>query len=163
MSSLPRITERICEQVAREFDDLGPDACMAVVTQDLRRNNPALLDMACGWANDVREPIRMLLGFGRFYRLLMAQTPSSETAGLSALPCVSAETARQVAEQLHRQGSEAFTAQSLARMERDNPALLRMAKACIAENDDHLQVMQGFAFFYRTLEEQSAADRRRLN
>ena len=46
MSVLPRVTELTRERISREFDDLGPDACMAEIQADLRQHNPELLDMA---------------------------------------------------------------------------------------------------------------------
>ena len=50
MSVLPRVTELTRERISREFDDLGPDACMAEIKADLRQHNPELLDMASRWA-----------------------------------------------------------------------------------------------------------------
>jgi hypothetical protein len=49
MSVLPRVTERIREQISREFDDLGPEACMAEIKADLSQHNPEFLDMASRW------------------------------------------------------------------------------------------------------------------
>jgi hypothetical protein len=45
MSLLPRVTELIREQVAQDFDRLGPDACIAEIIEDLKQNNPEVLDM----------------------------------------------------------------------------------------------------------------------
>ena len=46
MSALPRVAESTREQIAREFDDLGPDACIAEISEHLRDNNPEWLYMA---------------------------------------------------------------------------------------------------------------------
>ena len=55
MSVLPRVTELTRERISREFDDLGPDACMAEIKADLRQHNPELLDMAFRWAGEGSE------------------------------------------------------------------------------------------------------------
>ena len=55
MSVLPRVTEHTRERISREFDDLGPEACMAEIRADLQRHNPELLDMASRWAGDGGE------------------------------------------------------------------------------------------------------------
>ena len=44
MSLLPRVTEQVREAVVREFDDLGPAACMTQIIEHLRWRNPELLD-----------------------------------------------------------------------------------------------------------------------
>ena len=46
MSTLPRVAESTREQIAREFDDLGPDACIAEISAHLREHNPEWLSMA---------------------------------------------------------------------------------------------------------------------
>jgi hypothetical protein len=45
MSLLPRVTELVREQVAQDFDRLGSDACIAEIIEDLKQNNPEVLDM----------------------------------------------------------------------------------------------------------------------
>jgi len=54
MQWLPRVVASTRERVHREFDDRGPEACMESVTQDLRRNNPEILDMVARCAADLR-------------------------------------------------------------------------------------------------------------
>lgn len=46
MRVLPRVTELTRERISREFDEFGPDACMAEIKADLHQHNPELLDMA---------------------------------------------------------------------------------------------------------------------
>ena len=82
MSSLPRIAEYTRERIAREFDSLGPDACLEEILLDLRQNNPELLDMASKCAADVGNPSSIMVGFGMFYRLLVAEA----SAGRARLP-----------------------------------------------------------------------------
>jgi hypothetical protein len=44
-------------------------------------------------------------------------------------------------------------------LERNNPGLLQMAHGFATRQPDYLQVMQGFALLYKSLIDQSAADR----
>ena len=66
MSVLPRVTELTRERVSREFDDLGPDACMTAIKADLLRHNPELLDMASRWAEGISESASLMTAFGMF-------------------------------------------------------------------------------------------------
>ena len=59
MSALPRVAESTREQIAREFDDLGPDACIAEISEHLRDNNPEWLHMAAKCAGDVGDARRI--------------------------------------------------------------------------------------------------------
>lgn len=61
MSTLPRVAESTRERVAREFDDLGPDACIAEITAHLRESNPEWLYTAARYARDFgADAIRQL-------------------------------------------------------------------------------------------------------
>jgi hypothetical protein len=51
----------------------------------------------------------------------------------------------------------------IADLEQNNPELLRMAHDFAEGQLDYLLVMQGFALFYKSLIDQSAADRCRLH
>ena len=73
MSALPRVAESTREQITREFDDVGPDACVAEISAHLREHNPEWLYMAAKCAGDVGDPQRIMGGFCMFYRLLIAQ------------------------------------------------------------------------------------------
>src|ERR1700727_1315676 len=77
MSTLPRVAESTREQISREFDDLGPDACVAEISAHLRNNNPEWLQMAAKCAADIGDERRIMGGYCMFYRLLVAQMPSS--------------------------------------------------------------------------------------
>ena len=91
MSVLPRVTELTRERISREFDDLGPDACMAEIQADLRQHNPELLDMASRWAAG-GEASSLMTAFGMFYRLLAAEARAPlDSSSLYPLPRVSVE------------------------------------------------------------------------
>jgi hypothetical protein len=75
MGTLPRVVESTREQIAREFDDLGPDACVAEISEHLRGNNPEWLHMAAKCAGDVGDAPRIMGGFCMFYRLLIGRLP----------------------------------------------------------------------------------------
>src|SRR6266404_3745027 len=102
MSALPRVAESTREQITREFDDVGPDACVAEISAHLRENNPEWLYMAAKCAGDVGDPRRIMGGFCMFYRLLIAQAAPSHPmtmesgapAELNPLPRVSMATIR---------------------------------------------------------------------
>ncbi len=167
MSWLPRVVEHTRERVSREFDSLGPDACLAEISGHLRANNPELLDIAAKCARDVGDPADIMVGFAMFYRLLTAQSaavlppaaPGGETHALDPLPRVTPQTRRLVAKEIERQGSERFTRQTIDEMQRDNPELLGMAHNFASRHKDYLGTMQGFALLYACLAAQTGADR----
>jgi hypothetical protein len=160
MRLLPRVTEKARERVAREFDTRGPDACMAQIIEHLERHNPELLDMAAKCAADVRNPEKAMVGFGIFYRLLIAQFPPSGGAGdLTPLPRVGAETRALLVAEIDKKGAAAFTREAIADLEQSNPELLQMAHNFASGLGDYLQAMQGFALLYRSLLVQSAEER----
>ena len=160
MSPLPRVTESIRERIAREFDELGPDACMAEITRDLRQNNPELLDMISRCAMDVGDPPLIMRGFGMFYRLLTMQSrAAAEHSLLNLVPRVTAETRDLLVIRIDEQGSEAFTRECIDDLERNNPELLQMAHSFASRHKDYLGVMQGFALLYKSLVVQSSVDR----
>src|SRR5918994_5965201 len=146
MSPLPRVTESTRELIAREFDELGPDACMAEITGDLRQNNPELLDMISRCAMDVGDPPMIMRGFGMFYRLLTMQSrAAAEHSLLNLVPRVTAETRDLLVIRIDEQGSEAFTRKCIEDLEKHNPELLQMAHSFASRHKDYLGVMQGFA------------------
>jgi hypothetical protein len=160
MTYLPRVTEFTHERVAREFDDLGPVACMSEITQSLRKENPELLDMASKCAVDVGETAKIMTGFGMFYRLLIAQSVADPGGPLmNPLPRVTAHTRDVVVEEIDRAGAEAFTLGAIGDLERTNPELLQMAHDFASRRKNYIRVMQGFALLYRSLLIQSSADR----
>jgi hypothetical protein len=167
MSSLPRVAQATRERVSRELDNLGPEVCRADVTENLRRNNPELLEMATKWATDIADPDELMLGFCVFYRLLLAQAAADDgrhwevgaRTFLDPLPRVTAETRALVARRIGEQGTEDFTRESIGELERHNAELLQLAHRFAARQKDYLGAMQGFGLLYACLVAQLAADR----
>lgn len=155
MSWLPLVAEHTRERVSREFDNLGPEACIAEITEDLRRTNPEILDMAARCAADVGDPAGLMVGFCMFYRLLVAE---SRLLRFEALPRVTAETRDRIVQEIDGKGARAFTEDALAELERGNPELLQMAHHFSSRQRDYLGTMQGFALLYASLLAQAAAD-----
>ena len=164
MSPLPLVTPLIRERIAREFDDRGPDACMIEIEDHLRQNNPELFDMIAKCAHSLGDYRRIMVGFGMFYRLLLAPTtPGDERSLLSPLPRVTAQTREKIVRLIDNQGSEAFTLEIIEELEAENPELLQMAHGFASPQTDYLLVMQGFALFYKSLTDQLSADRASLH
>jgi hypothetical protein len=154
LSSLPRVSESTRERISREFDNLGPEACVEEITVSMRRHNPELLDMALRCAVDIGDADQIMMGFAMFYRLLAA-----EAATDLALPRVTPETRGRIVQQIEQKGSEAFTHAALELMERANPELLQMAHRFATRQKHYLAMMQGLALLYACLVAQAADDR----
>jgi hypothetical protein len=164
MSSLPRVTEWTREFVSRQFDDLGPEACLAEITECLTRENPELLDMARNCAADVDNGPKVMVGFGMFYQLLVsASSDTIEKQIMHPLPCVTAKTRDSLVREIDEERSESFTLRTIEDLERTNPELMQMAHGFASRHQDYLRVMQGFALLYRSLVVQSGADRKYLH
>jgi hypothetical protein len=168
MSALPRVAESTREQITREFDDVGPDACVAEISAHLRENNPEWLWMAAKCAGDVGDPQRIMGGFCMFYRLLIAEAapnhPMTIESGapaeqLNPLPRVTVETRAAIVAKIDQSGAEAFIKDALQELDGRNPELLQMAHYFASAHDNYLGVMQGFALLYTALLIQSEADR----
>jgi hypothetical protein len=168
MSALPRVAESTREQITREFDDVGPDACVAEISAHLRENNPEWLWMAAKCAGDVGDPQRIMGGFCMFYRLLIAQAAPSHpmtiesrapAEQLNPLPRVTVETRAAIVAKIDQSGAEAFIKDALQELDGGNPELLQMAHYFASGHDNYLGVMQGFALLYTALVIQSEADR----
>jgi hypothetical protein len=159
MAALPRVTELTRERIAREFDDLGPDACMAAIRMDLQQHNPELLEMASKWAADAENPQRLMTAFGMFYRLFTAEAGVSIGPNvLSPLPRVSLDTRNVIVARIDQVGSDDFTHQAIDKLEATNPELLQMAHAFASRRQDYARTMQGFALLYEALLIQSQID-----
>jgi hypothetical protein len=160
MSVLPRVSELTRERISREFDDLGPDACMAEIKADLRQHNPELLDMASRWAAGGGEAANLMTAFGMFYRLLAAEVRAPVGAGtLYLLPRVSAEVRDAIVERIDRTDGETFTHEAIDNLEALNPELLQMAHGYASLRPDYGRTMQGFALLHEALLLQSRHDR----
>jgi hypothetical protein len=160
MSLLPHVTAVTRERIAREFDDLGPAACLAEITEDLRQHNPELLDIISKSAADLGQPLQIMQGFGMFYRLLVMQSRADiGRSQLHLLPRVTPETRDLIVAHIDAKGSETFTMECIEDLEKSNPELLQMAHNFASRHADYLGVMQGFGLLYRSLFLQSFADR----
>ena len=159
-----RVTSETRERVSREFDDRGPETCVAEVVEDLRLRNPELLDMAIKCATSLGDYKRIMQGFGMFYRLILGSAiPDRRGTALNPLPRVAPETRDWIVEQIDRKGPNAFTRETIQDLERSNPELLQMAHNFASGQPDYLAVMQGFALIYKSLAYQSILDLRRLH
>ena len=164
MSPLPLVTPLIRERIAREFDDRGPDACMIEIEDDLRRYNPELFDMIARCAHSLGDYRRIMVGFGMFYRLLLAPaSPGDERSRLSPLPRVTPQTREMIVRLIDDKGAETFTMDVIAELEANNPELLQMAHGFASRQTEYLSVMQGFALLYKSLIDQLRADRTLLH
>lgn len=164
MSFISLVTPLTRERIAREFDDRGPEACVAEVVLDLQRNNPELLDMATKCASSLMDVPRIMMGFGMFYRLIL--TPAMPDSGemlLHPLPRVTPETRDRIVQQIDEAGTETFTIAIVEDLEQTNPQLLQMAHDFASRQPEYLPVMQGFALFYKALDDQAASDRGRVH
>ena len=167
MNSLPRVTEYTRERVSREFDDLGPQVCVADILQDLRNHNPELLDMALKCARDVDEGTQALVGFCMFYRLLIAQSMQEQAQPseartriqLSPLPRVTQGTRDLIVREIDASGSHAFTLRYIEKLEHGNPELLQMAHDFASRHEKYLAIMQGMTLLWASLLAQAQADR----
>jgi hypothetical protein len=165
--SVPLVEETTREQITREFDDLGPDACVAEISAYLRENNPEWLYMAAKCAGDVGAPQRIMGGFCMFYRLLIAQAAlshpmlieSDAPAELNPLPHVTAATRAAIVAEIDKSGAETFIKDAVEKLDGGNPELLQMAHNFASAQDNYLGVMQGFALLYTALLMQAEADR----
>jgi hypothetical protein len=164
MNLLPHVTAVTRERIAQEFDHLGPDACVAEITDHLRQHNPELLDMIVKSASDLGPSFKIIQGISMFYRLLVMQSRADVGKPLlNLLPRVTPETRDLIVEQIDEKGSEIFTLECIEDLERSNPELLQMAHNFASRHADYLGVMQAFALLYRSLFLQSFADRTRLH
>jgi hypothetical protein len=160
MSVLPRVTELTRERISREFDDLGPEACMAEIRADLQRHNPELLDMASRWAGDGGETKSLMTAFGMFYRLMTAEALAPlGVVALNPLPRVSAEVRDSIIDRIERIGAESFADQAIDNLEAANPELLQMAHGYASRRADYARTMQGFALLHEALLMQLRRDR----
>ena len=150
LTFIPRVSELTRERVAREFDDLGPQACLATITGTLSDENPEILDMMARCAGDVRGA--MMTGFAMFYRLLVAEARLMHDV---ALPRVTPETRARVVDEISERGEDQFTLAACDQLQVENPELLQMAENFASRRTDYLAIMQGFCLIYRTLGLQS--------
>jgi len=160
MSPIAPVTEAARERVAREFDDRGPEACMAEIVGDLRHNNPELLDIASRCAASLGDAPRVMQAFGVFYRLMIDPwAPAHHPRALSPLPRVTPETRDRLVAEIDREGAERFVLGIVGELERQNPELLRALHALASQLPDPLGAAQGLALFYRAVTAEASGGR----
>jgi hypothetical protein len=152
--ALPPIDERLWERVARDFDDVGPDACIAEIFDELLAHNPHYLEMALRSARDVGEPERMLAGFAMFYRILSL---GARERG-SPLPRITPDTRDAIAALAGECGEAQFVMLAAETLQEENPCLMQMADSFASRHDDYLGIMQAFALLYKSLSAQAMID-----
>jgi hypothetical protein len=152
--ALPLIDERLWERVARDFDDVGPDACMAEILDELLVHNPHYLEMAMRCARDVGDSQRMLAGFGMFYRILSL---GARECGIP-LPRITPDTRDVIAELAGECGEVQFVMFATETLREENPCLMQMADSFASRHDDYLGIMQAFALLYKSLSAQAVID-----
>jgi len=168
MTRLPQVAHSTREQIAREFDALGPDQCIAEISAHLREHNPEWLHMATKCARDVGDPRRIMRGFCMFYRLLIAQASDEHTLmmvpgapaalTLNPLPRVTTATRAAIVAAIDKHSAEVFVYDAICKLETNNPELLQMADFFASASDNYLGIMQGFALLYAALTIQSGTD-----
>ena len=152
--ALPLVEEISWERVAREFDDIGPEACVAETLDELLERNPHCLEIACRCAADAGDLQRVFTGFAMFYRILAAQAADHGTT----LPCVTAETREVMAELAAELGEPAFVLLATEALCEDNPCLAQMADGFASRHAAYDTIMHGFALIYRCLSAQAAIE-----
>jgi len=116
--------------------------------------------MATKCANSLGDYRRIMVGFGMFYRLLLAPaSPGEERSRLSPLPRVTPLTRDMIVRLIDDKGAESFTMDVIAELEANNPELLQMAHGFASRQTEYLSVMQGFALLYKSLIDQLSAGR----
>jgi hypothetical protein len=110
-------------------------------------------------ARAVGDFAAIMTGFSMFYRLLTieARAAFDTSDGVSdrrqsdLLPRVSRLTRAVVVRRIDDIGSQEFTRQMLAELERNNPELLRVSQHYARDQADYGGVMEGFALLYACL------------
>jgi hypothetical protein len=152
--ALPVVHEVLWERVARDFDDVGPEACLAEILDDLLAYNPHYLEMALRCARDIGDPQRILTGLAMFYRILYLA--ARERGGVP--PRITLETRDVIASMIGEFGDEQFVLLATETLQTENPCLLQMADSFASRHHDYLGIMQGFVMLYKALSAQAVID-----
>lgn len=154
MPTLPPVSERHWERVVRDFDDVGPQACVAEIVEDLRKENPHYLAIARRCASDAADEARAFTGFAKFYRILALDARERNTS----VPRITAQTLDVVDALLEELGEERFIVLATETLCGENPSLSQMADSFASPGHDYLTVMQGFVLLYNCLSTQAVID-----
>jgi hypothetical protein len=137
---------------------------MIEVINDLRQQNPEVLDTAIKCARSHGDYTRVMQGFGMFYRLILAPSvPDSGGTLLNPLPRVTPQTRDLIVAQFDELGPEVFTTNGIEELEKQNPQLLQMAHSFASAQPSYPTVMQGLVLVYKAFADQAAADRTLLH
>ena len=117
--------------------------------------------MANRCAADVGDAPKAMLGFGMFYRLLVAQAIGGDQLLMSPLPRITPDTRDIIVTEIDEKGPDAFTFEAVEDLERNNPELLQMAHNFALRQSDYVGVMQGFALLYKSLVLEASRERGR--
>jgi hypothetical protein len=152
--TLPLVHEIFWERVARDFENVGPEACMAEIVDELLVQNPHFLETAIRCARDSNAPQHVLAGFAMFYRILALG--ARDRGG--ALPRITIETRDAIAALASEFGDAQFTSLATDTLRDENPCMMQMADSFASRFSDYLLVMQGFVLLYRMLSAQAVID-----
>ena len=154
MVTIPAVDEILWERVARDFDNVGPEACMAEIVDDLLAQNPHYLEIAMRCARDTGHSKRVLIGFAMFYQILALDARDRGTV----VPRITIETRDAIAGLIGELGDGPFTLLAVDALRLGNPCLMQMADSFASRFENYLDIVQGFALLYKTLEAQAAID-----
>ena len=154
MTVLPLVHEVYWERVARDFDDVGPEACVTEILDGLLAHNPHYLEMALGCAQELGDPERIMTGFAMFYRFLALD--ARDRGG--AVPRITPDTRDVVSTLIGEFGEERFVLLATETLHDENPCLLQMADSFSSRHEDYFAIMQGFALLYKCLAAQAVID-----
>ncbi len=154
MPTVPLVSEHHWERVARDFDDVGPEACVAEIVDELRADNPHYLAIARRCARDAADAPGTFTGFAKFYRVL---TLGARERG-SGVPRIAPQTLDVIDTLVSEFGEAQFVALATETLCTENAWLAAMAHGFASRKPDYPMVMKGFAVLYNCLSVQATID-----
>lgn len=151
MPSVPLVSEDHWERVARDFDDIGPEACVGQIVAELRTDNPHYLAIARRCARDAVDEAGTFAGFAKFYRILAL---CARDRG-EPVPRIAPQTLDVVDTLVAEFGEDRFVALAAETLCEENACLAAMAHGFASRSSDYLMVMQGFAVLYNCISVQA--------
>lgn len=152
--TLPFVSERHWERVAREFEDLGPTVCIAEIVEQLNADNPRYLATARRCAEDAVNEAGAFTGFAKFYRIMALDARERR----ADVPRISAQTLDVIGTLIEEFGEETFVLLATELLCEENSCLAQMADSFASRQPDYLTIMQGFVVLYKCLSVQAAID-----
>ena len=154
MPSVPLVSEDHWERVARDFEDVGPEACIADIVDELRTDNPHYLAIARRCAHDALDEAGALTGFLKFYRILAF---GARDRG-ELVPRIAPQSLDVVDTLIVEFGEDRLVTLAAETLCEENGCLAAMAHGFASRSSDYLVVMQGFAALYYCLSVQATID-----